>query len=105
MYLYRHQVCKQTATVLAHFIFEDARRPDYRNSPEYYESITTHDSSLSSCIFSIVTSKLGLSEKAYRYFGGSAKLDLFDTHRNTKYGIHTANMGSTYMTIVYGFEG
>lgn len=106
MYLYRHQVCKQADTVLAHFVFEDAQSLEtIRNSFEYYESITTHDSSLSSCIFSIVASKLGLSEKAYRYFGDSAKLDLFDTHRNTKYGIHTANMGGTYMTIVYGFGG
>jgi alpha,alpha-trehalose phosphorylase len=53
----------------------------------------------------VVASKLGLSEKAYKYFGDSAKLDLFNTHKNTKDGIHTANMGGTYMAIVYGFGG
>lgn len=52
-----------------------------------------------------MASKLGLKEKAYRYFGDSAKLDLFNTHRNTRDGIHTANMGGTYMAIVYGFGG
>jgi alpha,alpha-trehalose phosphorylase len=106
LHLYRHQVCKQADTVLAHFIFEDAQSMEtIRNSFDYYEKCTTHDSSLSTCIFSIVASKLGLEEKAYEYFGDSAKLDLFNTHKNTKDGIHTANMGGTFMAIVYGFAG
>ena len=104
--LYRHQVCKQADTVLAHFIFEDIQPIEViKSSFEYYEKITTHDSSLSTCIFSIMASKSGLVDKAYDYFGDSAKLDLFNTHRNTKDGIHTANMGGVYMAIVYGFAG
>ncbi len=106
LHLYRHQVCKQADTVLAHFIFEDAQSMEtIRKSFEYYEKCTTHDSSLSTCIFSIMASKLGQEEKAYDYFGDSAKLDLFNTHKNTKDGIHTANMGGTFMAIVYGFSG
>ncbi|MBP5159811.1 MAG: glycoside hydrolase family 65 protein [Lachnospiraceae bacterium] len=104
--LYRYQVCKQADTVLAHFIFEDMQSLDVvRNSFLYYEKITTHDSSLSTCIFSIMAAKLGFVDKAYAYLGDSAKLDLFDTHHNTKDGIHTANMGGTYMAVVYGFGG
>jgi len=106
MYLYRYQVCKQADTVLAHFILEDAQELEtIRKSFAYYEKVTTHDSSLSTCIFSIIAAKLGLTEKAYKYFGESAKLDLYNTHKNTKDGIHTANMGGTYMAIVYGFGG
>lgn len=106
LHLYRYQVCKQADTVLAHFIFEDAQPQEtIRKSFSYYENVTTHDSSLSTCIFSIVASKLGLADKAYHYFGDSAKLDLFNTHQNTKDGIHTANMGGTYMSVVYGFGG
>lgn len=106
LYLYRHQVCKQADTVLAHFIFEDAQSMEtIRNSFDYYEKVTTHDSSLSTCIFSIMASKLGMHQKAYDYFGDSAKLDLFNTHHNTKDGIHTANMGGNYMAVVYGFAG
>jgi alpha,alpha-trehalose phosphorylase len=106
LHLYRHQVCKQADTVLAHFILEDAQSMEtIRNSFAYYEKVTTHDSSLSTCIFSIMASKLGLEEKAYDYFGDSAKLDLFNTHKNTKDGIHTANMGGNFMAIVYGFAG
>lgn len=106
MYLYRYQVCKQADTVLAHFILEDAQDLEtVRRSFAYYEKVTTHDSSLSTCIFSIVAARLGELDKAYAYFGESAKLDLFNTHGNTKDGIHTANMGGTYMAIVYGFGG
>lgn len=104
--LYRHQVCKQADTVFAHFLFEDAQdEATIARSFDYYEKITTHDSSLSTCIFSIVASKLGLMDKAYTYFGDSAKLDLYNTHKNTKDGIHVANMGGNYMAIVYGFGG
>lgn len=106
LYLYRHQVCKQADTVLAHFLFEDMQsRKTMEKSFDYYEKITTHDSSLSTCIFSIMASRLGKKEKAYDYFGNSAKLDLFNTHHNTGDGIHTANMGGVYMAVVYGFGG
>ena len=106
LYLYRFQVCKQADTVLSHFVMEDYQKlSTMRHSFAYYEKVTTHDSSLSTCIFSIMASRLGMPEKAYDYFGESSKLDLFNTHHNTKDGIHTANMGGTYMAIVYGFGG
>ena len=104
LHLYRYQVCKQADTVLSYFMFENEQPEDVmKRSYEYYEKITTHDSSLSTCVFSIVASRLGLKEKAYDYFGDSAKLDLMNTHNNTKHGIHTANMGGCYMAIVNGF--
>ena len=106
LYLYRFQVCKQADTVLSHFVMEDYQSlSTMKNSFQYYEKVTTHDSSLSTCIFSIMASRLGMPEKAYEYFGESSKLDLFNTHHNTKDGIHTANMGGTYMAIVSGFGG
>ncbi|MFT4146009.1 MAG: glycosyl hydrolase family 65 protein, partial [Mobilitalea sp.] len=106
LHLCRHQVCKQADTVLAHFILEDEQELEtIKNSYDYYEKCTTHDSSLSTCVFSIMAAKLGCMEKAYDYFGDSALLDLFNTHKNTKDGIHTANMGGTYMAIIYGFAG
>ncbi len=106
LYIYRHQVLKQADTVLSHFVFEDYQDIEViRKSFEYYEDITTHDSSLSTSIYSIIASKLGDMKKAYNYFGDSALLDLFNTHKNTKDGIHTANMAGNYMVVVYGFAG
>jgi alpha,alpha-trehalose phosphorylase len=106
LHLYRHQICKQADTVLAHFILEDAQTEEViRNSYEYYEKRTVHDSSLSRCIFSIMAARLGMNDKAVAYFGESIKLDLLDLHGNTKDGVHTANMGGSYMVIVHGFGG
>jgi alpha,alpha-trehalose phosphorylase len=106
LYIYRYQVCKQADTVLAHFLLEDEQSlSTIKNSYEYYEKITTHDSSLSTCIFSIVACKLGDVNKAYDYFMQTTRLDLDNVHHNTKDGIHTANMGGTYMGMVYGFAG
>lgn len=105
-HIYRFQVCKQADTVLAHFLFEDEQAlSTIRNSFDYYEKITTHDSSLSRCVFSIIAAKLGDKEKAYQYFGFSSKIDINNSQKNTKDGIHTANMGGTYTAIVYGFLG
>lgn len=104
--LYRHQVLKQADTVLAHFLLEDGQDlGTMKNSYDYYEAITTHDSSLSSCVYSIMAAKLGYFEKAYDYFNETARLDLDNTHGNTKDGLHMANMGGTWLGIVYGFAG
>jgi len=104
--IYRYQVCKQADTVLAHFLLEDEQGLDtIRSSYDYYEKITTHDSSLSTCIFSIMASKVGYADKAYAYFKETARLDLDNTHGNTKDGLHLANMGGTWMAIVFGFAG
>lgn len=105
-HIYRYQVCKQADTVLAHFLFEDEQAlSTIKNSFDYYEKITTHDSSLSRCIFSIMAAKIGDKEKAYEYFDFSSKTDISNTQKNTKDGIHTASMGGTYMAVVYGFLG
>ncbi|MFB6467176.1 glycoside hydrolase family 65 protein [Cytobacillus sp. Hz8] len=104
--LYRYQVCKQADTVLAHFLLEDEQNLEVmKRSFDYYEKITTHDSSLSSCIFSIMACKCGYYEKAYHYFIETARLDLDNTHGNTKDGLHMANMGGAWMAIVFGFAG
>ena len=104
--LYRYQVLKQADTVLAHFLLEDEQDFEtMKNSYDYYEQITTHDSSLSSCVHSIMAAKLGYYEKAYDYFNETARLDLENTHKNTKDGLHMANMGGTWLAIVYGFAG
>jgi len=106
LHLYRYQVCKQADTVLAHFLFPDlSSRDTMEKSFRYYEKITTHDSSLSTCVFSMTASMLGLKDEALSYFGDSAKLDLMNRHENTKDGVHTANMGGCYMAIVNGFAG
>lgn len=106
LHLYRYQVCKQADTVLAHFLFpESADKTTQEKSFRYYEKITTHDSSLSTCVFSMQASRLGLYDEAVSYLGDSAKLDLLNLHGNSSDGVHTANMGGSYMAFVFGFGG
>ncbi len=106
LHLYRHQICKQADTVMAHFIMEDAQTIETMlHSYRFYEKITTHDSSLSYCIFSIMAARLGMEEKALSYYELASNIDLTDQYKNTDDGIHVANMGGVYMAIVYGFGG
>jgi alpha,alpha-trehalose phosphorylase len=106
MVIYRHQVCKQADVVLALLLLSDRfTLEDKRRDFDYYEAVTTHDSSLSSCIFSIIASEVGYRDKAYDYFMETARLDLDDTHGNTHYGVHTAAMAGTWMGVSYGFAG
>ena len=106
MVIYRHQVCKQADVVLALLLLSDEfTLEDKRRDFDYYEKVTTHDSSLSSCIFSIIAAEVGYQDKAYDYFMETARLDLDDTHDNTHYGVHTAAMAGTWMGVAYGFAG
>ncbi len=104
--LYRHQVCKQADLVLAEFLLHEQfdleqKRRDY----EYYEPLTTHDSSLSESIFGIMAAELGYHDKAYTYFAHTAIMDLEDKKGNTKDGVHIANMAGAWQSIVFGFAG
>jgi alpha,alpha-trehalose phosphorylase len=104
--IYRHQVCKQADVVLALLLLSNQfALDDKRRDFDFYEGVTTHDSSLSSCIFSIVASEIGYRNKAYAYFMETARLDLDNTHANTQYGVHTAAMAGTWLGVAYGFAG
>lgn len=104
--IYRYQVLKQPDTVLAHFLLEEYTDLEtMKKSYDYYEGITTHDSSLSPCIYGIMASRVGYKDKAYKFFGDALKLDLENTHGNTKDGLHMANLAGSALSLIYGFAG
>lgn len=104
--IYRYQVLKQADTVLAHFLLEQyADKAVIKRSFDYYEKITTHDSSLSSCIYGIMAAKCGYVDKSYQYFMKSVRLDIADEHGNTKDGLHMANLAGSCLGIINGFAG
>lgn len=106
LFLYRHQVCKQADVVLAHALYRDCANVDTkRNSFKYYEKICTHDSSLSLCAYAIMAAQLGMSTLAEKYFKATVDLDINNTHKNTMDGIHTANMGGSFLVMSKGFAG
>ncbi|WP_326539413.1 glycoside hydrolase family 65 protein [Pseudorhodoferax sp.] len=104
--IYRHQICKQADVLLALLLLGDQfGLEDKRRDFDYYEPITTHDSSLSRCIFGIIASEVGYPDKAYAYFADGVRADLDDHHRNSRHGVHTAAMAGAWMGVVAGFAG
>ncbi len=72
---------------------------------DYYEPKTAHDSSLSYSSHCILAARVGLDDTAYEYFKKCAYLDINDIQLNTISGLHFANFGGTWQSIVYGFGG
>jgi alpha,alpha-trehalose phosphorylase len=104
--IYRHQVLKQADVVLAMFLRSE-RFPveQKRRNFDFYDPITTGDSSLSSCVQAVVAAEVGYDDLALEYFTRALYLDLCDSHRNTAEGVHVANAGGVWAGIVNGFAG
>lgn len=104
--LYRHQICKQADVVMALVLAGDGLDPRRkRRSFDYYEAVTTHDSTLSAPVFGILASEVGHADKAWRYFDASVRVDLDDLHRNTDHGVHMAAMAGSWLGLTQGFAG
>jgi alpha,alpha-trehalose phosphorylase len=104
--LYRYQVIKQADVVLAMFLLsEEFTLEQKRRNFDYYDPLTTGDSSLSACVQSIVAAEIGNLKQAYRYAFQASIMDLADVGGSVKDGAHIASMGGTWMTLVYGFAG
>jgi alpha,alpha-trehalose phosphorylase len=104
--LYRHQVIKQTDVVLATYLVgHQFSEDDKRRTFDYYDPLTTGDSTLSACIQSVMASEVGYADAALRYFLNACMVDLHDAHGNTADGIHIASCGGTWLALVAGFGG
>jgi alpha,alpha-trehalose phosphorylase len=104
--IYRKQVIKQADVVLAMFLLGDLFSPEAkRHNFEYYDPLTTGDSSLSSCIEAIIATQIGDTEKAIKYGMAALLMDLADFGGNVKDGCHIASMGGTWMMLIYGLGG
>ena len=104
--IYRFQVLKQADVVLALFLRgaefpEDLKRADF----EYYDPITTGDSTLSAVVQSIVAAEVGHQATALEYFRTGLFVDLANLHHNTVDGVHIASAGGVWTGLVQGFGG
>jgi alpha,alpha-trehalose phosphorylase len=104
--IYRHQVIKQADVVLAtvdlpeRFTDEERRRIF-----DYYDPLTTGDSSLSECIQGIAAARVGKYRTAEEYLVDAIAVDVADTAGNLRDGVHVASAGGSWMAVVYGFGG
>ena len=104
--IYRKQVIKQADVVLAIFLLGDSFSPESKKRNfEFYDPLTTGDSSLSSCVEAIIAAEIGNMEKAIRYGIAALLMDLADVGGNVRDGCHIASMGGTWMMLTYGFGG
>jgi alpha,alpha-trehalose phosphorylase len=104
--IYRFQVVKQADVVLAMYLHGNEFSSDQkRRNFEYYDPITTGDSSLSAAVESIVAAEIGEDDKALEYFRYALLMDLADVAGNASDGVHVATAGGVWMALVFGFGG
>jgi len=104
--IYRHNVIKQADIVLAMFLLgHEFSLEQKRRNFDYYDPLTTGDSSLSVSIQSILAMELGYRDQATDYISYALWMDLADVHANVEQGCHIASMGGTWMAIVFGVAG
>jgi alpha,alpha-trehalose phosphorylase len=104
--IYRHQVLKQADTVLAMFLqWQDFTAEEKRRAFDFYDPITTGDSTLSACVQGIMAAEVGYGRAALEHFTHALFIDLDDTHGNTIDGVHIASAGGVWSSLVSGFAG
>jgi alpha,alpha-trehalose phosphorylase len=104
--IYRKRVIKQTDVILAMFLLGDDFPIEMKKRNfDFYDPLTTGDSSLSSCVEAIIAAQIGAIEKAIEYGMSALLMDLADVGGNVKDGCHIASMGGTWMMLAYGFGG
>ncbi|MDA8440423.1 MAG: glycoside hydrolase family 65 protein [Propionibacterium sp.] len=104
--IYRFQVLKQADVVLALFLQGDQFDSEVtRRDFEYYDPITTGDSTLSALVQAIVAAEVGYQEMAMWYFRTGLFVDLADLHNNTSDGVHIASAAGVWNAIIHGFGG
>jgi alpha,alpha-trehalose phosphorylase len=104
--IYRHQVIKQADVELATVMLPDRfSAAERRRIFDYYDPLTTGDSSLSECIQAIAAADAGKYRTAEEYLVDAAAVDLADTAGNLRDGLHVASAGGTWMAVVLGLAG
>jgi len=102
----RSPYIKQADVLQGLYLFESEYDKDFITRHfNFYEPLTVHESSLSSCIHTILAASIGNPEKAYEMYLRASRLDLDDYNNDTSDGLHITSMGGTWMAIVIGFGG
>ena len=104
--IYRHQVLKQADIVLAMFLLgNEFSEEQKRRNFDYYDPLTTGDSSLSACVQSIIAAEIGEERQALEYFQYALLMDLGNVAGNASDGVHIASAAGVWSSLVFGFGG
>ena len=98
------QIIKQADVVMLLYLLEEEfDKKTVVDNYHYYEKRTLHGSSLSPSIYAIMGLRVNDPSKAYRYLKRAANLDLLDLQGNGREGLHGANMGGVWQSVIFGF--
>lgn len=105
------QVIKQADVAAMLCMFkEDYSVPVMKANMDYYEPRTEHGSSLSACMYALLSCYTGDADRAYPFFIKSASADLKKGGKEWAGlvyigGTHPASSGGAWMTAILGFAG
>jgi nigerose phosphorylase len=105
------KIIKQADVVLMLYLFRNEYSDEVKKANwAYYETRTEHGSSLSPCIYSLLSCEIGNQEWAYPFFVKTANVDL--TGESKQFagsiyigGTHPAANGGAWMAAILGFAG
>lgn len=102
--LFRSRCLKQADVLMMMHLFPDSfTDEEVRRAWDYYLPLTTHDSSLSPAVHSIIASRLGLSRDAWAFWQRGSRIDLEGSGASE--GVHIAAAGGVWQMAVFGFAG
>jgi kojibiose phosphorylase len=103
---YRSKALKQADVIQMMMMFPgDFTLEQLNNSYDYYEPITTHDSSLSAAVHGITAAWMGRMKEAEKFLKKVMDIDMSIEKKGAAEGIHIANCGGLWQMVVYGFAG
>jgi trehalose/maltose hydrolase-like predicted phosphorylase len=104
--LRRTQILKQTDVLMLHHLVPEEVAPgSLQPNLLFYESRTTHGSSLSPGIHAALFARAGMLERAVEILRTASRIDLDDLTGTTAEGLHLATMGSVWHALALGFAG
>ncbi len=100
------QLVKQADVVLLTFLMPELFEKEViKKNFEFYEPITTHDSSLSPTTYAIQAIDLRKMDLAYKLYKYSLNIDMGENMKSCDAGIHAGAIAAIWQTTVYGYGG
>ncbi len=104
--LAKTQIIKQADVLMAHLLIPDGvAQGSLAANLDYYLPRTSHGSSLSPAVHAVLLARAGRPSEALDYFRLATSIDLDDVTQTTAGGLHLANLGGIWQTMVHGFAG
>lgn len=105
-YNYRVKALKQADVLMLPYLFpERFSAEQIRQSYDFYYPYTTHDSSLSAIIHSILCVRFERDREAWELFQRALEIDLSEAKMGAAEGVHIANCGGIWQGVILGFAG